>query len=133
MIKPLTSPLLGPQAASTVLRSVSPAEVSDKGCCAHTHGKTEMNRASPTMLSMTTEDGGPLLSVSGRIAVGPATVRQVDGGGLSPVDDRPFLLRFLEPIKVGKHEKTGATLPETTNPDGDDEGKEDFGLPDYEP
>jgi hypothetical protein len=39
----------------------------------------------------------------------------------------------LEPIKAGKHEKTGATPPETTNPDGDDEGKEDFGLPDYEP
>lgn len=92
-----------------------------------------MNRVSPTMFSAIGADGGPLLSSSGRVAVGSVTARQVDGGSLSPVDDRPFLLRFLEPIKAGKHDKTGATPPETTNPDGQDEGKEDFDLPDYEP
>jgi hypothetical protein len=59
---------------------------------------------------------GPLLSSSGRVAVGLVTARQVDGGSLSPVADRPFLLRFLEPIKAAKHDKTGATPPETTNP-----------------
>jgi hypothetical protein len=91
-----------------------------------------MNRASSTMFSAIGADGDPLLSSSGRVAVGPVTARQVDGGSLSPVDDRPFLLRFLEPIKAGKHAKTGATPPETTNPDGQDGGKEDFGLPDYE-
>jgi hypothetical protein len=62
-----------------------------------------------------------------------ATAEQIDSGGLSPVGDRPFLLRFLEPIRAGKHGKTGATPAETTNPDGQGEGKEDFGLPDYEP
>lgn len=92
-----------------------------------------MNRASPTIFSITAEDGDPLLSPSSRVAVGPATARQIGSEGLSPVGDRPFLLRFLEPIKAGKHDKTGATPPETTNPDGDEEGKEDYGLPDYEP
>ncbi len=92
-----------------------------------------MNNASQAVFSMTAEDGGPLLSASGRVAVGPVAVRQVDDEDLSPLSDRPFLLRFLEPIKAGKHNKTGATEPETTNPDGDGEGKEDFGLPDYEP
>lgn len=66
-----------------------------------------MNRVSPTMFSAIGADGGPLLSSSGRVAVGSVTARQVDGGRLSPVDDRPFLLCFLEPIKAGKHDKTG--------------------------
>lgn len=92
-----------------------------------------MNRASPAMFSVTVVDCGPLLAASGRVAVGPVTARQVDSGGLSPVGDRPFLLRFLEPIQAGKHNKTGATPAETTNPDGQEEAKEDFGLPDYEP
>jgi hypothetical protein len=92
-----------------------------------------VDRARPTMFSATAEDGGPLLSSSGRVAVGPVTAQQIDSGGLSSVGDRPFLLRFLEPIQAGKHDKTGATPAETTNPDGQGEGKEDFGLPDYEP
>jgi hypothetical protein len=92
-----------------------------------------MNRARPTVFAVTAEDDGPLLSSSGRVAVGPATAPQVDSGGLSPVGDRPFLLRFVEPIRAGKHDKTGATSPETTNPDGQAEAKEDFTLPDYEP
>jgi len=98
-----------------------------------TSGETEVNRASPIMFSVTAEDAGPLLASSGRVAVGPMSARQVDGGGLSPVGDRPFLLRFLEPIRAGKHEKTGATPQETTNSDGQAQGKEDFSLPDYEP
>jgi hypothetical protein len=92
-----------------------------------------MNRARPTVSAVTAEDDGPPLSSSGRVVVGPVTAPQVDSGGLSPVGDRPFLLRFLEPIRAGKHTKTGATPPEKTNPDGQAEGKEDFGLPDYEP
>lgn len=93
-----------------------------------------MNRARPTVSAVTTEDNSPLLSSSGRVAVGPVTAPQVDSGGLSPLGDRPFLLRFLEPIRAGKHDKTGATPPDTTNPDGQTEGgREDFGLPDYEP
>ncbi|MBV9012863.1 MAG: hypothetical protein JO272_12580 [Pseudonocardiales bacterium] len=83
---------------------------------------------------MTAADDGPLLSASDRVAVGPVTAPQVDSGGLSPVGDRPFLLRFVEPIQAGKHDKTGATPPqETTNPDGQTHGKEDFGPSDYEP
>ncbi|HSZ30751.1 MAG TPA: hypothetical protein VK784_13485 [Pseudonocardiaceae bacterium] len=62
-----------------------------------------------------------------------ATAQQIGSGGLSPVGDRPFLLRFLEPIQAGKHDKTGATPAETANPDGQGEGKEDLGLPDYGP
>ncbi|MGH3717972.1 MAG: hypothetical protein ACRDRI_03845 [Pseudonocardiaceae bacterium] len=93
----------------------------------------KLSRARPVMFSVAAEDGGPLLSSSGRVPVGPVATRQIDDGGLSPVGDRPFLLRFLEPIRAGKHEKTGATPPETTNPDSQDDGKEDFGLPDYEP
>lgn len=85
------------------------------------------------MSSVTSEDSSPLLLSGGRLAVGPVSDRQIDVGGLSPVTDRPFLLRFLEPIRAGKHDKTGATPPTTTNPDGQGEGKEDFSLPDYEP
>lgn len=92
-----------------------------------------MNRASPTTFSVTAEDASPLLTASSRVAVGPVAARQVDGGGISPIGERPFLLRFLESIQAGKHDKTGATPPETTNPDGQEEAKEDFGLPDYEP
>ena len=92
-----------------------------------------MNRARPTASAVTAEDDSPLLSSSGQVAVGPVTAPQVDRGGLSPIGDRPFLLRFVEPIPVGKHRKTGATPPATTNPDGGEQGKEDFGLSDYEP
>lgn len=93
-----------------------------------------MSRARPTVSAVTAEDDGPLLSSSGRVAVGPVSAPQVDSGGLSPVGDRPFLLRFVEPIPVGKHRKTGATPPQdTTNPDSQEQGKEDWGLPDYEP
>jgi hypothetical protein len=92
-----------------------------------------MNQTRLTVSAVTAADEGPLLSSSGRVAVGPMTAPQVDSGGLSPVGDRPFLLRFVEPIPVGKHTKTGATPPETTNPDAQEQSKEDFGLPDYEP
>ena len=85
------------------------------------------------VFSATAEDGGPPLSSNSRVAVGPVTAQQIDSGGLSPVGGRPFLLRFLEPIHAGKHGKTSATPAETANPDGQGEGKEDFGLPDYEP
>jgi hypothetical protein len=94
--------------------------------------ETEMNRANPAIILATAEHE-PLLCSSNRVAVGPEAARQVDTEGLSPVGDRPFLLRFLEPIKAGKHDKTGATPPETTNPDSEEDGKEDQGLPDYEP
>ncbi|MGH3625229.1 MAG: hypothetical protein ACRDQ5_26150 [Sciscionella sp.] len=46
---------------------------------------------------------------------------------------RAFLLRFAEPITAGKHEKTGATPPETTPHDGNNPSQEDAGSPDYEP
>lgn len=92
-----------------------------------------MVRAHQPMTSVMAQDGSPLLARGNRAPIGPLGDRPVDGAGLSPMADRPFLLRFLEPIQAGKHDKTGATPPETTNPDGADEGKEDFGLPDYEP
>jgi hypothetical protein len=92
-----------------------------------------MNETSSTTFLGMAGDGEPLLAAAGRVAVGPVTDRPIDDGGLSSVANRPFLLRFLEPIRAGKHDKMGATPPETTNPDGGSEGKEDFGLPDYEP
>jgi hypothetical protein len=52
---------------------------------------------------------------------------------LSPLGRRSFLLRFAEPITVGKHDKTGATPPETTPHDGNEPSREDVGSPDYEP
>lgn len=84
-------------------------------------------------MSVSQSDSGPLVGLGGRVPVGSAP-RAPDDGGLSPLERRPFLLRFAEPIPIGKHTRTGATPAQTTGGDGQsEESREDFSSPDYEP
>jgi hypothetical protein len=82
-------------------------------------------------MSTTFEGNGPLMTGGSRFGV--TAPYESSQEALSAMGDRAFLMRFAEPITAGKHDKTGATPPETTPHDGNDPSQEDYGNPDYEP
>lgn len=83
-------------------------------------------------MSEVTGYNSPLVPGAARFPVG-APRDDRNGACLSPPAKRAFLLCYAEPLQMGKHDKTGATPPETTGSDGKKSGDDDYTAPDYEP